>query len=57
MLLVEDKSMVAMVDFIARSSERAGLLNPSDWQALRHGFVGVEGARAAGLTLALPLVL
>ena len=33
--------MVDIADNIARQHRRAGLLNPSDWQALRHGFMGM----------------
>eukprot|EP00995_Heteronema_vittatum_P002015 NODE_1287_length_1009_cov_288.404167_g894_i0.p2 GENE.NODE_1287_length_1009_cov_288.404167_g894_i0~~NODE_1287_length_1009_cov_288.404167_g894_i0.p2 ORF type:complete len:155 (-),score=55.90 NODE_1287_length_1009_cov_288.404167_g894_i0:157-621(-) len=40
-VLLEDKSMVALADHLARQGLTAGLLNPSDVQAVRQGYIGM----------------
>eukprot|EP01012_Entosiphon_sulcatum_P020407 TRINITY_DN25362_c0_g2_i1.p1 TRINITY_DN25362_c0_g2~~TRINITY_DN25362_c0_g2_i1.p1 ORF type:complete len:662 (-),score=78.52 TRINITY_DN25362_c0_g2_i1:67-2028(-) len=48
-LFLEDKNMLTVADYLSRQGKLAGLLNPSDWQALRQGHVGtyVDGGHTA----------
>eukprot|EP00667_Euglena_gracilis_P010914 EG_transcript_11127 len=40
-VLVEDRGMVCLADFFAQHKHKAGILNPSDAQAVRQGYVGM----------------